>query len=368
MLSPVSRWFVPAACALVQALSIVPGDVADSSAFVALLASAVGVLGGVALAWRGTAPLTALGVVVVAHMAQTALRGAVVPVTVAVALAWAGRTMLNRDGELRRRPTALVLGALGAVASAAAAVGRADLAPTYSALLLLTAAAGVLRAVSEFRMATQRRSAVEQERLRLARDLHDVVGHGMSAIAVQAGAGRVSLGVGDTDGAARALAGVEEASRAVLRETRWLVSLLRDDHARHRLVDVSDLVEGARRAGLTVVLETSATSEQCGRGRRGRVQGGAGGAHERRPACRRCPCLGRVEVGEEVDVQVVDEGKPVVQAADGNGLRGLRERVEALGGSVQAGPLRSAGGPSGRRCRCRRDGAGRHRRRPGAGP
>jgi hypothetical protein len=90
MLSDVSRWVVPAACALVQALSIVPGDAADSSALVALLASAVGALGGVALAWRRSAPLTVLAVVVGAHVTQTALRGAVVPVTAAVALAWAG--------------------------------------------------------------------------------------------------------------------------------------------------------------------------------------------------------------------------------------------------------------------------------------
>jgi signal transduction histidine kinase len=331
---------VPAACALVQALSIVPGDAASSSALVALLASAVGVIGGIALAWRRSAPLTVLAVVVAAHAAQTALRGAVLPVAAAVALAWAGRTVLDRDGELRSRPTALTVGALGAVAGAAAAVARADLAPTYGALLLLAAALGVLRAVSEFRLATQRRSAVEEERLRLARDLHDVVGHGMSAIAVQAGAGRVSLGAGDTAGAARALAGVEEASRAVLRETRWLVSLLRDDHARHRLVDVPGLVEGARRAGLAVELETSgsllAVTDEAGEVAYRVVQEAltnvvrhAGGARAR---------VG-VHVREEVDVQVVDEGAPVAQTADGNGLRGLRERVEALGGSVQAGPL-----------------------------
>ena len=336
----VSRWVVPAACALVQALSIVPGHAADSSAPVALLASAVGVIGGVALAWRRSAPLSVLGVVVVAHVTQTALRGAVVPVAAAVALAWAGRTVLNRDGELRRRPMALVVAALGAVAGATAAVARADLTPTYGALLLLAAASGVLRAVSEFRIASQRRSAVEQERLRLARDLHDVVGHGMSAISVQAGAGRVSLGAGDIAGAARARAGVEEASRAVLRETRWLVSLLRDGPSRHRLVDVPDLVEGARRAGLVVVLETSgdlgAVTGEVGEAAYRVVQEAltnvvrhAGGA----------PARVGVDVRQQVDVQVVDEGQPVRQAADGNGLRGLRERVAALGGSVQAGPL-----------------------------
>jgi signal transduction histidine kinase len=340
----VSRWVVPTVCALVQALAIVPGDAADSSRLVALLASAVGLLGGVALAWRKSAPLSVLGVVVGAHVAQTALRGAVVPVTAAVALAWAGRTVLDRDGEVRRRPTALVFGALATVAGGAAVVGRADLAPTYGALLLLMAAAGVLRAVSEFRMASQRRSAVEEERLRLARDLHDVVGHGMSAIAVQAGAGRISLGAGDTDGAARALAGVEEASRAVLRETRWLVSLLREDQPRNRLVDVPDLVEGARRAGLAVGLATSgdlgAVTDEVGEVAYRVVQEAltnvvrhAGGA----------PASVGVDVGREVDVQVVDEGQPVRQSADGNGLRGLRERVDALGGSVQAGPLPAGG-------------------------
>jgi signal transduction histidine kinase len=336
----VPRWVVPAACALVQALSVVPGNAADTSGLVTLLASAVGAFGGFALAWRGSAPLTVLAVVVLAHVTQTVLRGAVVPITAAVALVWAGRTVLDRDGELRRRPTALVLGALAAVAGATAAVARADLAPTYGALLLLSATAGVLSAISRFRIATQRRSAVEEERLRLARDLHDVVGHGMSAIAMQAGAGRVSLGAGDTAGASRALAGVEEASRAVLRETRWLVSLLRVDHARHRLVDVPDLVEGARRAGLSVVLETSgdleAVTDEVGEVAYRVVQEAltnivrhAGGASA------------SVDIGvsEQVELQVVDEGEPVSSAADGNGLRGLRERAEALGGFVRAGPL-----------------------------
>jgi signal transduction histidine kinase len=81
-----------------------------------------------------------------------------------------------------------------------------------------------------------RRSAVLEERLRIARDLHDVVGHGLGAITVQAGTGRMALAAGAEDEVRRALLSIEQAGRGVLREVRWLVGVLRDRPMRSTLV------------------------------------------------------------------------------------------------------------------------------------
>jgi len=72
------------------------------------------------------------------------------------------------------------------------------------------------------------RRAVADERLRIARDLHDIVSHAMSVIAVQAGTGHHLLDR-DPEAARRALSNVETASRSALVEMRRMLGVLRDD-------------------------------------------------------------------------------------------------------------------------------------------
>ncbi len=86
------------------------------------------------------------------------------------------------------------------------------------------------------RVEAARGHAVVEERLRIAGDLHDLVGHGLSTIAVQSGTARVALDAGDEQAARAALTAVESTSRTAMREMRQLLAVLRDGPAPARNV------------------------------------------------------------------------------------------------------------------------------------
>ena len=108
------------------------------------------------------------------------------------------------------------------------------------------------------------RRAIAEERLRIARELHDVVAHSLSLIAVQAGVGSY-VAEARPEEAARALASIQATSRTALREMRRLLGVLRDDHAgadlapAHGLADVGQLITGTADAGVQVQLEILGT-------------------------------------------------------------------------------------------------------------
>src|SRR4029077_3313901 len=81
-------------------------------------------------------------------------------------------------------------------------------------------------AVEGERVSAEARAAAE-ERLRIARDVHDLVGHGLSGIAVQSSTARLALDAGRIETARTALAAGESASRAALGEMRQLLGVLR---------------------------------------------------------------------------------------------------------------------------------------------
>ena len=81
-------------------------------------------------------------------------------------------------------------------------------------------------ALERERVSAEAKAAAE-ERLRIARDVHDLVGHGLSAIAVQSSTARLALDAGRIETARTALAAVESASRAALGEMRQLLGVLR---------------------------------------------------------------------------------------------------------------------------------------------
>ena len=107
--------------------------------------------------------------------------------------------------------------------------------------------------------AARRRSS--EQRLRVARELHDIVGHSLGTIAVQAGVGR-HLMASEPERAAEALDNIARVSRSALDEVRAVVATLREDdpsyHPTPGLTDLPDLVETARLAGLTVDLRLPA--------------------------------------------------------------------------------------------------------------
>jgi signal transduction histidine kinase len=201
------------------------------------------------------------------------------------------------------------------------------------------------------------RRAVTEERLRLARELHDVVAHAMSVIAVQSGVG---AHVADTNPqeAARALAAIEATSRAALEELRRLLGVLRQEDEPQGalapvpgLADLDSLLAEVGKAGLAVKLQINGTRPPLPAGvdlsayrivqeALTNVVKHAGPAHA------------QVVVGyrdQDVTVEVIDDGRGAVTSASdgrvgpGHGLIGMRERVQVFGGDLQTGP-RPGGG------------------------
>ncbi|MDQ2813856.1 MAG: sensor histidine kinase, partial [Actinomycetota bacterium] len=198
----------------------------------------------------------------------------------------------------------------------------------------------------------QARRAVAEERLRIARELHDVVAHSMSVIAVQSGVGRYVIDQ-DPAEAARALAAIETTSRATLREMRHLLGILRDGTPGEMLAapSLADIADLGQRAGLRVEVSVRGTPRDLPAGvdlaafrivqeALTNVVKHAGTDH------------GRVVVtysDAEVAIEVTDDGAGAAMpgsrkpAADRHGLIGMRERVALYGGEFSAGPLPGRG-------------------------
>ncbi len=191
---------------------------------------------------------------------------------------------------------------------------------------------------------TARRRA-DEERLRIARDLHDSLTHSISLIKVQAGVA-VHLARKRDEPVPEALLTIQQASREAMRELRATLEVLRADDAPAG-ADLDRLVEGARRAGIPVTVTVTgrpgATPDPVQLTAFRIVQEAL--TNVTRHAG---PATVAVELHYRDDalaVRVDDDGLGAGGAAavPGVGLIGMRERVEALGGSVQAGP-REAGG------------------------
>ncbi|MDN3497392.1 sensor histidine kinase [Planococcus sp. APC 4015] len=189
--------------------------------------------------------------------------------------------------------------------------------------------------------------AVALDRVRIARELHDVVAHHVSAMGVQAGAAR-SVMQRDPDAARAALVGVEESARSALTELRQLLETLRGpggepvDGSTVRLDDLADLVAHARENGLptefAVVGEPIAlpdvvqinvfrvAQEALTNARR---HGGPGATADVRL---------RFE-HDAVELEVSSSGRVVALGArSGLGIVGMRERAAASGGTIEIGP------------------------------
>ncbi|WP_327106850.1 sensor histidine kinase [Nonomuraea glycinis] len=200
--------------------------------------------------------------------------------------------------------------------------------------------------------------AVTQERLRIARELHDVVAHHMSVISVQAGLGRfVALSHPPT--ALATLKVIENTSHEALNEMRRLLSILRieandEDEklyaAAPGLKDIDSIAERIRAAGLSV--ETTVEGEvrplppglevcayRVVQESLTNVLKHAGPARVKV----------RITYGRStLTVRVTDDGPGVTSARpepgpEGNGLIGMTERVRLYQGTLKAGPLPQGG-------------------------
>lgn len=181
----------------------------------------------------------------------------------------------------------------------------------------------------------------ERERLRIAREVHDVVAHSLAMINVQAG---VAAHVADRrpEQAVEALLAIKDASASALTDLRATVAVLRSGQGlgpAPSLRQLDELLEHARATGLTVRAHGSP----------GELPAPVDGAAYRILQESLTNVVRHAREASEVDVYlghsdrmfsllVRDNGSNTGQPTLGNGLRGMRERAAALGGSVRAGP------------------------------
>jgi signal transduction histidine kinase len=191
------------------------------------------------------------------------------------------------------------------------------------------------------------RDAVAVERGRIARELHDIVGHAISLIAVQADAAS-KLVRRDPERAIEPLDAIQSTSRDALTEMRQLVGLLRDSETEAPLEpqpgieDVEQLVDDARRFGLAVTFEVSGNSRPLPAtldlAAYRIVQEGL--TNVRKHAKDAHAHVRLLYEQNQIRIEVCDNGdlggRPA--ALGGHGLLGIRERVTLLGGSIDARP------------------------------
>jgi signal transduction histidine kinase len=196
--------------------------------------------------------------------------------------------------------------------------------------------------VSRERAAEQQQRMAEQERLRIARDVHDVVAHSLAMINVQAG---VAAHVADRrpEQAKEALLNIKEASASALKDLRATLAVLRSGEDRApapSLRQMSELFDQARATGLVVRVEGSP----------GELPAPTDGAAYRILQESLTNVVRHAEQPRSVDVLfarregvfelvVRDDGREAAAPKPGNGLRGMGERASALGGRVLARPV-----------------------------
>jgi signal transduction histidine kinase len=193
----------------------------------------------------------------------------------------------------------------------------------------------------------QAAAAAAAERARIARELHDLVAHHVSAIAVQAQAARYAT---DPTQVTKSLGDIQQASDQVLIELRQLLGLLRDEPAalapQPGLAQIDELIGAARAAGLSVELRRAGTTRPLPQPvdlSTYRI------VQEALTNVRKHANAQRVRVSitdsdERIEICVVDDGVgPAADSTVGRGLLGMKERVALFGGSFQAGPAPGGG-------------------------
>jgi signal transduction histidine kinase len=207
-------------------------------------------------------------------------------------------------------------------------------------------------AAAEAERAEQVSQALAEERTQIARELHDIVAHAMSVIAVRSGVARMVI---DTDpGQAReALIIIETTTRRSLREMRLLVSVLRSAEDHHAelspvpgLGDLDRLAADTAAAGVTVDVNIDGTvrtlSPAADLSAYRIVQEALTNVVRHAG-----PTRARVQISYrpgEVNIEVTDDGPsgqvppPISRPGSGHGLIGMRERAALFGGELAAGP------------------------------
>ncbi len=200
--------------------------------------------------------------------------------------------------------------------------------------------------------------AATQERLRITRELHDVIGHAMSVMVVQAGAAGRLLDTADPGRARTAVTEIENTGRRAMAEMRNLLGVLRDGEADGEdsprapaptLDDVPALVSRVGQAGLPTTLTAhgipAAVPPGVGLAAYRIVQEALTNCLKHSGAS--CASVEMTYRPTEVEILVSDDGSGLalgsVHSTAGHGLAGMRERVATYGGSLVIGDVTEGG-------------------------
>jgi signal transduction histidine kinase len=371
---PAWRWF-PAGVAESQWLAIVVLAAAAGAVVLTVVAEPWGLQGGrlvipllacVPVVVLRRWPLPVLGVVTAAAGMVAATGFALLPFGVLLGLA----LYFSALGLPRPKSIVLALGvaaALGvAVVYSAFAVGIAQAAGEATAIFVPLAGAWFIadsiaaRRRYQAGLAAQaereRAAEVRQERVRIAREMHDVVAHALAVITVQAGVGRCLAG-NRPEEASAAFGSIETIGRTAQDELRVVLGLLRDGEAETaplapapRLIDVKDLAGTVRASGVAVELRMEGTDRRLSPSLELSVyrvvQEALTNVVKHAPGARAAVEL-TVSAGK-VRLDVRDDGGPGGGAqraglGTGHGSVGMRERIGAFGGWLVAGPADGGG-------------------------
>ena len=312
----------------------------------------VGLAMTVPFLWGQRRPLTVAGVVLGAWLAQT----------------YSGDWELEPQSELL--PVALAFWSLGAYVPKRAgrwAFGLAFVALVAhqpdDAIVMGPLMAGVygagrlmqsreqLAAALQAERAQAERYAVAEERARIARELHDVVGHAIATMTVQAGAERMALGDSRPE-TSRVLDQIEVTGRQTLQEMRRMLGLLRSDDTvdftpQPGIAQVGALAERMVDSGLDVDVRVEGAPGPVSPGvdisAYRIVQEALTNVLKHAEAARATVRVLHRDGG--VEIEVTDDGTagPAAVNGQGQGLTGMRERVGLYGGSLEAGPAPAGG-------------------------
>jgi signal transduction histidine kinase len=197
---------------------------------------------------------------------------------------------------------------------------------------------------------TERRSAIVEERMRIAREVHDVVGHSLVAITLQARAGLRRLSR-SPERVGEALREIEGLAVRALEETRTAVATIRGDgdggplQRQPTLADLPGLVRAMCASDLDFDLTLDRVAHDLPTGLQSTAyrivqESLSNVAKHARPAH---AAVRLAYEGQAFVIEITDDGESFSFVDEGSGLRGMRERAEQHGGSLEAGPARCRG-------------------------
>jgi signal transduction histidine kinase len=330
-------------------------DEAEGSALRYLLA----IVAGVALVVRRRHPLPVLALVSVLHVA-VAWDTATSDIVLSPALAIALYTLARHGNRQRSLTISLVIGLVAATLTGALGGGTvAEVLSEMPEVLLPIVVADLLR-TREDRVRdlieTEAESRVQAERLRIARDVHDIVAHGLSVITVQSGVAAYTI-ERDPAGAKVALEEINATGKRALEDLRAVVGVLRstDEAAELRPTptdpdDLGELVEQAGKAGVAVTTDIRGAfpadvSDAAVVALHRIVQESLTNVARHAGSVR---ALVLVEHDHEAVTATIRNDAPTLPdrrsvPSTGVGVAGMTERAESLGGTLWARPRREGG-------------------------